>query len=252
MQPLLSFLSSHPALVVQWAVMLVSLVVALLPSKAREAPVVGFIVRVLGRISVLEHNDAPGTLKWPGVEAAVRGAVLAEVVRVPPSAGLLVLLLGGLALAGPVGCGGTLRQNIITASNVAARATNAAAGPVLSAYCSQSMQAIGRNGSWESGACVAGGDRVGTPATAAELAALDAVRVRWRPLLGTCRTSEPAAGCSPGLWDDLIAAQAALVSALDAGDASSLPARLVALLQVYGRVAELARGFGLSLPEVSL
>lgn len=251
MQPFLSFLSSHPALVVQWAVMLVSLVVALLPSKAREAPVVGFIVRVLGRLSVLEHSDAPGTLKWPGVEAAVREAVVAEVARVP-TAGLLALMLAGLAFAGPIGCGGALRDNVVAVSNVATRAANAAAGPVLSTYCSQSMAALGRTGVYTAGVCEASGDRGGTPATAAELAALDAVRVRWRPLLGTCRTSEPAAGCSPGLWDDLIAAQAALVSALDAGDASSLPARLVALLQVYGHVAELARGFGLSLPEVSL
>ena len=73
MQPLLSFLGSHPALVVQWAVMLVSFVVALLPSRWRESPGVGLLVRVLGRLSALEHSDAPGTLKWPGSEGAGRG-----------------------------------------------------------------------------------------------------------------------------------------------------------------------------------
>lgn len=254
MQPILSYLQAHPAQVVQYFLLFVSVVVAALPAKTRDSSTVGFLVRVLGRLSVLEHSDAPGTLKWPGVAAAARDAVLAEATAAtvvkPPTAGLLVLMLAGLALSGPIGCGGTLRQNVITASNEAARAVNAASGPVLSAYCSQSMTAIGRSGVWESGACVAGGDRAGTPATAAELVALDAVRARWRPLLGSCRTTSPASGCSPGIWDDLVAAHAALVSALDAGDASSLPARLVALLQVYGHVSELARGFGLSLPAV--
>lgn len=237
MQPLLSFLGSHPALVVQWAVMLVSFVVALLPSRWRESPGVGLLVRVLGRLSVLEHSDAPGTLKWPGVEAAVREAVVAEVARVP-TAGLLVLMLAGLALAGPIGCGGALRDNVVAVSNVATRAANAAAGPVLSTYCSQSMAALGRTGVYTAGVCEASGDRGGTPATDAEQVALTAVRARWRPLLG--------------VWDQLVIAQAALVSALDASDATALPARLAALVEVYGRIVELARGFGLSLPGVSL
>lgn len=258
MQELYSLLAAHPAAFVEWFILLSSLVVALLPQRARDVGAVGLAVRILGVFSVLTHRDVPGTLQWPLIGSKLRESVAtvlrereAERTEAPGKVGpLLVLLLAGLLGLHAQGCAGSTRDTIVASSNVAARAVNAASGPVLNTYCAQSMQAIGRVGSWEGGACVATGPRAGTPATDLERANLRAVRERWGALLGSCRGSPPPADCTPGVWDSLVSAQAALLTALDVGDAQSTAARLAGLMQIYGRVVELARAVGVTLPGV--
>lgn len=50
---------------------MVSMVTALVPESAQRWPVLGYLVRFCARFGVLTHPDQPGTLKWPGVRAAL-------------------------------------------------------------------------------------------------------------------------------------------------------------------------------------
>ena len=143
----------------------------------------------------------------------------------------IVLLVALLA-----GCSGNWRASVMRTANVVIAAANSAGELLVKQYCAESMQAIGRTGTWtldgdDTGHCVESGPRAGTPATAQEIAALAQVRARWKPV----RQAQT----------DLESAHTVLQTALS-------PDAVAKAAEAYGAAALAARSVGIDLPKLQV
>ena len=151
----LSWAEAHPLVVLVALWLLVSIVVAVTPTRYRSARWYGWLVRLAERLSLLTHPDTVGTLKLPGVTAAIDPrlpAVLEVVERGKPGhadTGLLGALAIGLVIGSAFalallssGCSSTQVHREALSVDIVSRAANVALPNVIAEYEREGHAAI--------------------------------------------------------------------------------------------------------------